>query len=587
VASASISLDGGGSQHLASASMASRLSPREPATSTGSANLRNTNTSNSIASNPHSLSGARSASPLVDRHLRQPGEMQGGSVVQQVSSMVASSSRGPTASAATLSAVGQAQQQQQQQQQLSQRDPRGPGSGTTATTRTVRMSSVPALAMNRRSASPVPGGPPINVPKLPLTLAQAPGAAELWRRGVSKDCQASPHSVAGASTSTVSMCAAQPLPSHISSVAPPSATGGGPALTPASSTRGPRSPLASHRQDAHFEVVNTARTRAGGIGVTTAPANVTTIARPPVYFENASAVDPMDKMITFHLMTVEEEARPYLKMKRLGPGLYELDSRKLSIRWPRGIPGEGPLLAREVRESDGEFSEERTLESYIRTVADVIVVMREGAATISRLPKEKRLTFSDNGTKGGTDLKSDVSNHLEALDVRVRTECMKKAVEEARLREAAAAAYEAAAAASAASAAAAKAEEPRIGHSSGSSGSVRIHFNLLSALRLAGAPPPLSNGLPGAAPCLRNSLGSLSTSGSAYGDMQRNANADEVVRSHGSVITRPAARIAVVGPPPKANGLYVDRTGSLKNLGIGSGTVAAYTGPARGPGPGP
>lgn len=220
--------------------------------------------------------------------------------------------------------------------------------------------------------------------------------------------------------------------------------------TPVVSMRGvPRSPMLSSRQDQYpvggcsvAAALATAAYRSGRHSAAIAP-SVTQISRRPVYFEGAEAGDPMDQLFTLYLMAVAEEARPQLKVKKFGPGRYEMDGRQLRVRWS-GLggrrPNEAQLLVRELHNKNDALIEdvgddelhEQSLDSYLQSAANVACASN-GAAAVARVPKEMRLTFDG----GGSD-----SHQLESMDVEERCESMRKACEEARLREAAAAAYQ-------------------------------------------------------------------------------------------------------------------------------------------------
>lgn len=221
--------------------------------------------------------------------------------------------------------------------------------------------------------------------------------------------------------------------------------------TPVVSMRGvPRSPMLCSRQDQYpvggcsvAAALATAAYRSGRHSAAIAP-SVTQISRRPVYFEGAEAGDPMDQLFTLYLMAVAEEARSQLKVKKLGPGRYEMDGRQLRVRWSglggRRAPNEAQLLVRELHNKTDALTEdagddelhEQSLDSYLQSAANVACASN-GAAAVARVPKEMRLTFDG----GGSD-----SHQLESMDVEERCESMRKACEEARLREAAAAAYQ-------------------------------------------------------------------------------------------------------------------------------------------------
>lgn len=161
-------------------------------------------------------------------------------------------------------------------------------------------------------------------------------------------------------------------------------------------------------------------------------------------FEGAEASDPIDRLLLMHVMTVEKDLPSHLKVRKLGPGKYCIDGRTVCIRC-RPHTGSEPvpsrtsleLLAREQGSDEGKtLGEEMALTVYLSSAANVSASLRgrsPGAPAVARLPKDKRLTFSDSTIS---------SSALESTDVFQRCESMKKACEEAQLREWAAEAYE-------------------------------------------------------------------------------------------------------------------------------------------------
>jgi len=153
----------------------------------------------------------------------------------------------------------------------------------------------------------------------------------------------------------------------------------------------------------------------------------------------------MDQALTLHLLAVDKEALPQLRVRKLGAGKYEIDGRRVSVHWSsQGSPGgDLQLLALEDRgqadQGPGAAADEpQPLETYLTSAANVAVALRgraPGAPAVARIPQEKRLTFGGGLGRGDTSA-------LEQVDVLERCESMRKACEEARLREWAAAAYE-------------------------------------------------------------------------------------------------------------------------------------------------
>jgi len=148
--------------------------------------------------------------------------------------------------------------------------------------------------------------------------------------------------------------------------------------------------------------------------------------------------DAMDQTVWSLLSGMEHEALSRLMVRRLFTGKYEIDGRRVSVYWGPHT-GEGPatadnLLVREDEVGGEEGSPELPLPAYLQQAANVAAALHgrvPGAAAVTRIPQEKRLTFSSGG-----------SGALENLDVLQRCASMRKACEEAALRERAAEAYE-------------------------------------------------------------------------------------------------------------------------------------------------
>jgi len=168
----------------------------------------------------------------------------------------------------------------------------------------------------------------------------------------------------------------------------------------------------------------------------------------------------MDRLVKLELKNISQELLPRLGVKRLGAGKYEVDGRKLSLRW-------GPRLAGRSESSGGPPGQSRNyakgpdlfvsedgiagkqgladwtpLQAYLQQTASVVAALDgrvPGAPAVARIPQEKRLTFDSPGdaaTDGACARKDTCSDMLE------RCASMRKACEEARLRERAAEAYE-------------------------------------------------------------------------------------------------------------------------------------------------
>lgn len=144
----------------------------------------------------------------------------------------------------------------------------------------------------------------------------------------------------------------------------------------------------------------------------------------------------MDVGLARLLNGMDQESLWRLMVRRLCPGKYEVDGRVVSVRWSEteGIDATQPELV--VREDDVCVeADEVPLSAYLQQAANVAHALRgkvnTGASAVTRIPQEKRLTFSTPGTE-----------NLDCLDVLQRCASMRKACEEAALRERAAEAYE-------------------------------------------------------------------------------------------------------------------------------------------------
>jgi len=149
-------------------------------------------------------------------------------------------------------------------------------------------------------------------------------------------------------------------------------------------------------------------------------------------------VDSVDIMVSKLLQGMDHEALSRLMVRRLTVGKYEIDGRQVSIYWAppsgEGSAAADELLVREDEVGGEEGSPEVSLPAYLLQAANVAAALRgrvPGASAVTRIPQEKRLTFSTPG-----------SDALESLDVLQRCASMRKACEEAALRERAAEAYE-------------------------------------------------------------------------------------------------------------------------------------------------
>lgn len=148
--------------------------------------------------------------------------------------------------------------------------------------------------------------------------------------------------------------------------------------------------------------------------------------------------DELDVQVSLQLMTLDPNLASCLLMRRLGPGEYELDGRRVRVIWARP-PAQGgtPELlvheaTREGLEAEGVCTEILLL-AYLKQVADIAASLggrSAGAPMVARVPVKERLTFN-TGPQGAID-----DTGLERL------RSMRMACEQARLREHAAEEYD-------------------------------------------------------------------------------------------------------------------------------------------------
>eukprot|EP00913_Durusdinium_trenchii_P012136 g11398.t2 len=140
--------------------------------------------------------------------------------------------------------------------------------------------------------------------------------------------------------------------------------------------------------------------------------------------------DPVDQMLGSALRTLDAAAASKLMLRRLAPGRYEIDGRKVSVRWSE--QGGLMVIEDEVRGSP------MPLPAYLGQAGNVVASLtghRADMPKITRVPKSQRLTFDD------AKAEKNLAAQIEKLGSE-RCESMRLAVEQARLREEAAEAYE-------------------------------------------------------------------------------------------------------------------------------------------------
>lgn len=146
--------------------------------------------------------------------------------------------------------------------------------------------------------------------------------------------------------------------------------------------------------------------------------------------------DPMDVKLSAGLRFLDPVAASKLVLRRLAPGKYEMDGRRVTLQWAAG--GQLSVLEDDVLDSKGS---EMQLQAYLHQAANVAASLSGQRADMPRIglvPKEKRLTFGD-------DAAGKHEGNVKVADIdkvgNERCDSMRLAVEQARLREEAAEAY--------------------------------------------------------------------------------------------------------------------------------------------------
>lgn len=149
----------------------------------------------------------------------------------------------------------------------------------------------------------------------------------------------------------------------------------------------------------------------------------------------ADGADPIDLMLSVGLSSLDRHTSSKLVLRRLCMGKYEIDGRRVSLKWTDqgGQPG---LLVCEDEVADK--GSEMPLLAYLSQAANVAASLSGGRADmpkIAAVPKEQRLTFAEETTEQNSTL------DVERREGNERCESMRIACEQARLREQAAEAY--------------------------------------------------------------------------------------------------------------------------------------------------
>jgi len=146
----------------------------------------------------------------------------------------------------------------------------------------------------------------------------------------------------------------------------------------------------------------------------------------------ADPTDRIDAVFSRLLLDIGQDQASRLMLRRKEQGKYEIDGRQVTVSWQ----AEGVSHELVVREDDIADGLPVPLDTYLAQASNVAVALagrRAGSPAVARIPKEKRLTFREAMTDAATAAIENLGQ---------RSESMKIAVEQARVREQAAAAYE-------------------------------------------------------------------------------------------------------------------------------------------------
>lgn len=157
----------------------------------------------------------------------------------------------------------------------------------------------------------------------------------------------------------------------------------------------------------------------------------------------ADASDAIDAQLSLQLAALERGVAARFMVRRLGPGDYEIDGRRVSLRLAAsagGLNGSGSSTEVVVCECSSARSQEEDglsetpLPEYLRQVTSVSALLAgrtAGSSAVIRVPADQRLTFASvPGSREDSDPNGD------------RMRSMRVACEQARLREQAAEAFE-------------------------------------------------------------------------------------------------------------------------------------------------
>lgn len=160
------------------------------------------------------------------------------------------------------------------------------------------------------------------------------------------------------------------------------------------------------------------------------------------HIEGHEPSDPMDQVMLVNLAIVGRQIPHRLAVRRVGSGRYEVEGRRVALRW-----GIGPTFARDrplVREENiGGGGDWRTLPDevelvdYLRQAANVAAALNgraPGAPGVAKLPKDLRVSFVNMDAPGAKITLKDIRMGL-IEDGNERSQSMRLACEQAQLRE--------------------------------------------------------------------------------------------------------------------------------------------------------
>lgn len=146
-------------------------------------------------------------------------------------------------------------------------------------------------------------------------------------------------------------------------------------------------------------------------------------------------LDRMDKAVEELLRHLDETTVERLAVRKVAPCQYLIDGRHVSLQWGRGgsisrVPVSTNDLLVFEQEAPCFIGDGIDLPIYISQAANVSASLcgaDPGASAVGRIPQEFRLTF-----RGGDNFDSE---GMDSVSPNIRKELMKKAVQEASLRQ--------------------------------------------------------------------------------------------------------------------------------------------------------